>query len=526
MKRLGREFIGTEVSVATGISRNICENILYSFTKFGDCEEEYDELLAEYKELTAREKEIFGEEMFIVGDDADKLNTDWIELRIRMEDFMNSISPEMSHFGSHEGNNSLLGFWLDETEFTNKQYDNIIRRKSYLRLRGLFELLTKEEELDDFQAIRIVERVHAFVDSQRGYGTKQKADNALESLRLLKEMVYNIRESVVIPEYCVKDVSFEFGNNLAYPDRFCGTRYKQKPRRSGERNIRITAGVELTDTTNIFDSKFMNLDDVVVQFKCYRKPSYGAEYMIQIDLPHCKIITHPDPDVTDYVEVMQNLEFYPIRTIGATESDEMSVTLQCTETGSYEETGTLKSGSVSGFIAAEARSINLTGLPSNSMTVKKIRAWINNDPTGDVNVEAILRFYWKDTFNVGDLIYETILNLTYTKTNGIAVGETTDTADSIGGLEKGDLVRFLDPATADTPEYARLTEQPNGTTINFNPALYAHTNNTSIVKVFEFDGAIPLVDVDASNEIHLEIETIQAPIGSTSVYVEVVSVPT
>jgi hypothetical protein len=326
--------------------------------------------------------------------------------------------------------------------------------------------------------------------------------------------------------YCVKDVSLEIGNNLAYPDRWCGTRYRQKPRRSGERNIRFIAGVELTDTTNIFDDKFMNLDDVVVQFKCYRKPSYGAEYMIQIDLPRCKIIAHPDPDVTDYVEVMQTLEFYPIRTVGATDSDEASVTLQCTETGAYEETGTLKSGSVTGIVAAEKKTLNLTGLPSDSMTVKKIRAWISNDPTGDVNVDAILRFYGKDTFIIGDLIYETVLNLTYTETNGIAVGEITDIVDSIGGLAKGDLVRFLDPAAVNTPEYARLTEQPNGTTINFNPALYAHTNNTSVVKVYEFDGDIALVDADASLEIHLEIETVGAPIGATSVYFEVVSVTT
>jgi hypothetical protein len=200
MKKLDRSYINVEVSCATGISRDICKNILDTFVKFDGWDDEYNRFVNHYADLISKEHELFGEEKFIVTDS--DIDTEWQELRIEMEDFMNGISPEMCHFGSHEGNGSLLGFWHNESEFSDKQYDNIIRRKSFLRYQKMLEELMNEEKLDEFQAISIIERIHSFIDGTRGYKTKQNADNANESVKLLKEMVYGIRLLVEIPEYC------------------------------------------------------------------------------------------------------------------------------------------------------------------------------------------------------------------------------------------------------------------------------------------------------------------------------------
>lgn len=130
--------------------------------------------------------------------------------------------------------------------------------------------------------------------------------------------------------YCVNGMSINVGNNLVYPTRFCGSRYRSKPRRSSPRDIYLDCGVDLI-SPNVFDAMFTDMTPVPVQFLCTSTAVAGYEYTIQVDMPNCYIDASPDPPVSDFSELIQPLRFYPTRTEEAVTPDELEVTLECTE---------------------------------------------------------------------------------------------------------------------------------------------------------------------------------------------------
>lgn len=129
----------------------------------------------------------------------------------------------------------------------------------------------------------------------------------------------------------IASMTLTLDNNLRFVDRYKNDRYRSKPVRGGNRNFSLTVGIDYNTSYNIFDYYFLNTLELSAKLKCFRKPGAGAEYSIEINIPRCQITTFPDPAVTDYAEIVQELTLRPLRTLGATTSDELSVILQCLE---------------------------------------------------------------------------------------------------------------------------------------------------------------------------------------------------
>jgi len=179
---------------------------------------------------------------------------------------------------------------------------------------------------------------------------------------------------------------------------------------------------------------------------------------------------------------------------------------------------TTKTGSFTGFTGAEAKTTNITGISSNNPVIRRVSLWVSNDPTGDENINAKLGFYNADSMTEDELIIEFALSLTYTETNGGASAtDTTDTVDDIGGLNDGDLIRYM----GGTAENVRLTVTPSGTTLTFTALANTHADDTGIVRVAEIPEMFQLVDDDASNEIHIKLETLSAPSASMNVAISI-----
>jgi len=123
--------------------------------------------------------------------------------------------------------------------------------------------------------------------------------------------------------------SFNFSNNLGFPTRYRNLRTSPKPTRQGPRDLSLTVGIDYDTTNADFDAKMLTSQKVAAILYAYRKPYASAEYMLKISLPRCEVRAFPDPSVTDFPEVIQELQLRPIRTAGAVASDECEITLQC-----------------------------------------------------------------------------------------------------------------------------------------------------------------------------------------------------
>lgn len=124
----------------------------------------------------------------------------------------------------------------------------------------------------------------------------------------------------------INSMSFNFNNNLDYPRRFRNVRTEVQPTRQGKREITLTVGIDYADNT--YDVKMLeNIDVETVVLYGYSKPYAGPEYSFSFSLPRCQIGASVDPPVTDYPEIIQTLQLRPIRTVGATGSDEVTATI-------------------------------------------------------------------------------------------------------------------------------------------------------------------------------------------------------
>jgi len=131
----------------------------------------------------------------------------------------------------------------------------------------------------------------------------------------------------------VSSLSLSLDNALKFPDRFRNLRTRPQPVRGGNRNYSLRVGIDYSTTENDWDPKFMGNAEVGAKVICYRTPYADAEYKIEFNLPRCQITSFPDPAVSDYSEIIQDINLRPIRSLAAVASDELSVVLTCLQSG-------------------------------------------------------------------------------------------------------------------------------------------------------------------------------------------------
>lgn len=181
---------------------------------------------------------------------------------------------------------------------------------------------------------------------------------------------------------------------------------------------------------------------------------------------------------------------------------------------------TTKTGSFTGFTAAESKTLNITGVSGDNPVIRRVSLWISNDPTADENINCRLSFYNSDSMTEDELLNDFFFNLTYTEINNGAGYGATDTAitvDDTSGIVKYDLVRFLDG----TPENQRNTAVPTATVLTVTPLVGSHADNSGVVRVAEITEMFQLLDSDASNEIHCKLEFLSAPTAATNVAISI-----
>ncbi len=132
----------------------------------------------------------------------------------------------------------------------------------------------------------------------------------------------------------IESASFSFGNNLDYPTRYKASRPMSKPVRQGDREIGMTCAVDyeaVADGGVDFDDKYYGDVPIAVILSAIRKPYAGPEYSIQLTMQRCQLIAHPDPEVSAAADITQELSFRPIRSVGASISNEVSLQIVSTE---------------------------------------------------------------------------------------------------------------------------------------------------------------------------------------------------
>jgi len=125
--------------------------------------------------------------------------------------------------------------------------------------------------------------------------------------------------------------SLSINNNLRFPVRYRGARTEPKPIRGDNREILFTPSIDYDTVNSDFDAKSMANGSVALQMVCACSPYGGAEYLMTFTLPRAQLQDFPDPEVSDYGEVLQELPFRVIRSAGASTSDELTVTIQNTK---------------------------------------------------------------------------------------------------------------------------------------------------------------------------------------------------
>lgn len=132
----------------------------------------------------------------------------------------------------------------------------------------------------------------------------------------------------------IESASFSFSNNLDYPTRYKAARPMSKPVRQGDREISMTCAVDyevVADGGVNFDDKYYGDVPIAVILSAIRKPYAGPEYSIQLTMSRCQLTAHPDPEVAAAADITQELAFRPIRSIGASSSNEVSLQIVSTE---------------------------------------------------------------------------------------------------------------------------------------------------------------------------------------------------
>ena len=166
--------------------------------------------------------------------------------------------------------------------------------------------------------------------------TETETPTALAAFTRVSEQVFpswgisvEINKGSAYAEIPVSSMSLSLDNALKFPDRFRNLRTRPQPVRGGNRNYGMRIGIDYSTTENDWDPFFLSTKEVAAKVTCYRLPYAGAEYKMVITMPRCQITSFPDPAVSDYSEIIQDINLRPIRTVGASTSDEMTVVITC-----------------------------------------------------------------------------------------------------------------------------------------------------------------------------------------------------
>lgn len=131
--------------------------------------------------------------------------------------------------------------------------------------------------------------------------------------------------------FTVASLVWTFNNNLEYPAaKYRNSRTYPKPVRGGRRDETVVFGIDYNADQNDWDTKFeagQMIEDVYIRSYC--KPYAGPEYSVIFSLPLCKLNKFPDPTVSDFANLLQEISITPLRSLGATSSDEQTITIKC-----------------------------------------------------------------------------------------------------------------------------------------------------------------------------------------------------
>lgn len=132
----------------------------------------------------------------------------------------------------------------------------------------------------------------------------------------------------------IESLSFSFSNNLAYPTRYKATNTPVKPVRQGDREIAVTSAIDfeaVADGGLDLSAKFRGNVPLAVIWSAVAKPYAGPEYSISMSHPRCQLTANPDPEIGGPADILQSLSLRPIRTVGASSSNECTLTIVSTE---------------------------------------------------------------------------------------------------------------------------------------------------------------------------------------------------
>jgi len=129
----------------------------------------------------------------------------------------------------------------------------------------------------------------------------------------------------------IENGSLSFGNNLDYPTRYSASRPRRKPVRQGDREISLTTAVDFDTTNDNFDLIYDSDQVMTATLTGIHKPYAGPESGITITMPRTQLTAPPDPGIETAADLLQALIIRPIRSVGASSSDEVSIEVVSTE---------------------------------------------------------------------------------------------------------------------------------------------------------------------------------------------------
>lgn len=130
-------------------------------------------------------------------------------------------------------------------------------------------------------------------------------------------------------EQNLASASLSIGNNLNQNKRYKRSRTYSKPNRGGYRDIKFTYAIDWDTDNNDYDEDVYNNDVVQADYWAYYTPYGGPEYSIHISMPRCQFVNFPTREISDFTQQLQEITLEPIRTVGATSSDELTMTVVC-----------------------------------------------------------------------------------------------------------------------------------------------------------------------------------------------------
>ena len=139
-------------------------------------------------------------------------------------------------------------------------------------------------------------------------------------------------DSSVFP---VADYNMTFNNQLAHPPRMAGERTRQKPVRTGLREITATLSMDYDDVANIpdWDAKFEADNTFPMTVSNVLLPDAGREYRMDWYFQRVELVSYTDPEVNGPGDITQTLELKILASAASSLSNEAQLFLVSKENG-------------------------------------------------------------------------------------------------------------------------------------------------------------------------------------------------